>query len=251
MPALSLLCCGSSAALLNNVPGIGLRASSPRFPGENFGIEMTEFSNVDRKGAQALPTDPGAVELILPVRDIDAVLAAVEKFGAPVLSRSGGPVKIATAKGTARALLVRDPDGYLVRAIEVPASEATVPGLVQPGASMGVAVKDMAATVKFYHDVAGMDLAGPMKFVRDKAMADLIGAPPNSEYRQTSVAFPGANLARMEFYEWKGMPRTPFHLRVPDPGAGGWVARVSDLDAMVAIMKARRVPMLTQEPVLP
>src|SRR5581483_1207414 len=30
-------------ALLNNKPGIALRASSPKFPGETFAIEMTEF----------------------------------------------------------------------------------------------------------------------------------------------------------------------------------------------------------------
>jgi methylmalonyl-CoA/ethylmalonyl-CoA epimerase len=236
-------------ALLNNVPGIGLRASSPRFPDEMFGIEMTEFSNVDRKGAQALPTDPGAVELILPVRDIGEVYANVKKAGTPIVSRSGGPVTITTAKGTARALLVRDPDGYLVRAIEVPASEATVPGLVQPGVSMGVAVKDLDATAKFYHDVLGMDLTGNSTFTRDEAMADLVGAPANSQSRQMSTPFPGTQHARMEFYEWKGMTRTPFHLRVPDPGAGGWVARVSDLDAMFKKMKAQGVPMLTQEPV--
>jgi len=236
-------------ALLNNVPGIGLRASSPKFPNEAFGIEMTEFSNVDRKGGHALPTDPGAVELILPVRDIDAVYAAVKKSGAPILSPTGGPVKITTATGTARALLVRDPDGYLVRAIEVPASEATVPGIVQPGVSMGVAVRDLQATVKFYHDVLGLDVIGNMTFTRDKAMSDLVGAPGGSQYRQMSTAFPGTKSARMEFYEWKGMPRTPFHLRVPDPGAGGMVMRVTDLDQMVRKMKAGRVPMLTQEPV--
>ena len=59
-------------ALLNNKPGIGLRASSPKFPGDTFGIEMTDFSNVDKKGGQARGTDPGAIELILPVRDLDA-----------------------------------------------------------------------------------------------------------------------------------------------------------------------------------
>src|ERR1700726_2732968 len=121
--------------------------------------------------------------------------------------------------------------------------------MVQPGASLAVAVRDMDETAKFYHDVVGIDLGGDRKFQRDEAMADLVGAASKSEYRMQSFAFPATKAARMEFYEWKGMPRTPFHLRVPDPGAGGWVARVSDLDAMVAIMKARSVPMLTPEPV--
>ena len=233
-------------ALLNNKPGIGLRASSPKFPGETFAIEMTEFSNVDRKGGEARATDPGAIELILPVRDLDAVVAAAKAAGAPIVTRSGAPVVITTPTGKVRAIVFRDPDGYLVRAVEAP---ATLPGLVQPGVSMAVAVKDMPATASFYRDVVGVDLAGQDTFVRDDAMADLVGAPAKSEYRMKSFVFPGTKDARMEFYEWKGMPRTPFHLRVPDPGASGWVARVSNIDAMMTAVNARHTPKLTPEPV--
>lgn len=233
-------------ALLNNVPGIGLRASSPKFPNETFGIEMTEFSNVDRKGGQARSTDPGAIELILPVRDLDAVVAAAKKAGAPIVTRSGAPVTIATAAGKSRAIVIRDNDGFLVRAVEAP---GTVPGLVQPGVSMAVAVNDMDQTVNFYRAVVGIDLEGDSKWIRDDAMADLVGAPAKSEYRIKSFAFPGTRAARMEFYEWKGMPRTPFHLRVPDPGASGWVARVSNLDAMMKEVNARHTPKVTPAPV--
>jgi catechol 2,3-dioxygenase-like lactoylglutathione lyase family enzyme len=233
-------------ALLNNRPGIGLRASTPKFPGETFGIEMTDFSNVDKKGGQARATDPGGIELILPVRDLDAVVAAARKAGAPIVTRSGAPVVIATPGGKSRAIVIRDNDGFMVRVVEVP---ATVPGMVQPGASMAVAVRDMDATAKFYHDVVGIDLGGDRKFVRDEAMADLVGAPAKSEYRMQSFAFPGTKAARMEFYEWKGLPRTPFHLRVPDPGASGWVARVSNIDAMMQQVNARHTPKLTPAPV--
>ncbi len=233
-------------ALLNNRPGIGLRASTPKFPGETFGIEMTDFSNVDKKGGLPRATDPGAVELILPVRDLDAVLAAAKKAGAPIVTRSGAPVTITTAAGTSRAIVIRDNDGFMVRVVEVP---ATIPGMVQPGASLAVAVTDMDQTAKFYREVVGIDLGGDRKFVHDAAMADLVGAPPKSEYRMQSFAFPGTKAARMEFYEWKGMPRTKFHLRVPDPGASGWVARVSNLDAMMKEVNTRHTPKLTPEPV--
>jgi catechol 2,3-dioxygenase-like lactoylglutathione lyase family enzyme len=233
-------------ALLNNRPGIGLRASTPKFPGETFGIEMTDFSNVDKKGGQPRATDPGAIELILPVRDLDAVLAAARKAGAPIVTRSGAPVTITTSGATSRAIVIRDNDGFMVRIVEVP---ATVPGMIQPGASMAVAVRDMDETAKFYHAVVGIDLDGDRKFVRNEAMADLVGAPSKSEYRMQSFAFPGAKAARMEFYEWRGMPRTRFHLRVPDPGASGWVARVSNIDAMMKEVNARHTPKLTPEPV--
>jgi catechol 2,3-dioxygenase-like lactoylglutathione lyase family enzyme len=238
------------AALLNNAPGMSLRLSMARFS-DGFGFELTEFSNVDRKGGQGLATDPGAVQLILPVRSVDDVLTNAKKAGAEILSRSNGapgPVTIATAKGMARALIIRDNDGYLVRAVEVPASEATLPGLVQPGVSLALAVKDMDATMKFYREVVGMRLEGDTKFQRGAGFADLYGAPANSEFRQMFTTFPNTQ-SRQEFVEWKGVKRTPFQLRVPDPGAGGWVARVSDLDAMFKKMKEHKVATVTPEPV--
>ena len=183
---------------------------------------------------------------MIPVRDIDVVFAAVKKAGAPILSRSGAPVTIRTPKGMQRALVMRDPDGYLAWAIEAaPASEATSPGIVQPGISMIVAVKDLDETAKFYRGL-GFDLAGNMKFARDKALTDLLGLPSTSEYRELSAPIPGTSASRVLFYEWKGMPRTPFHLNVYDYGAGGFVLRVIGLDAMVANMKAQGLRVVSE-----
>jgi catechol 2,3-dioxygenase-like lactoylglutathione lyase family enzyme len=239
------------AALLNNAPGMSLRLSMARFS-DGFGFELTEFSNIDRKaGLQGLATDPGAVQLILPVRNIDEVVANAKKAGAEIVSKANGtagPVEITTAKGKARAVIVRDNDGYLVRAIEVPAADATLPGQVQSGVSLSLAVKDLDETAKFYREVVGMQLEGDAKFQRGKELAALYGAPANSEFRQMGSAFPNSK-ARQEFIEWKGVKRTPFQTRVPDPGAGGWVARVNDLGVMFKMMKARSTPMVTPEPV--
>ncbi|HEX5421590.1 MAG TPA: VOC family protein [Gammaproteobacteria bacterium] len=237
------------AALLNNVPGLTLRLSRPILPGEKYGLEFTEFGNVDRKGGQALPTDPGAVELILHVRDLDAVYAAVKKRGAPILSRNGRPVKVATSTGPARALLVRDPDGYLVRAVETPGAKTALSGEIQSGTSLALAVKDLDATLAFYGRVLGFKVRSKAPFRNDAAMAELFGAPAGSEYRYAKATFPGERDADIEFYEWKGVRRTPFHLRVPDPGAGGMVMGVTHLDAIVAMVKAQGLPTVTPEPI--
>jgi catechol 2,3-dioxygenase-like lactoylglutathione lyase family enzyme len=233
-----------AVAPLNNVPGIKLRASRPVFP-DKSAWEITEFTNVERKGGQAKPGDPGAIALMIPVRDIDVVFAAAKKAGAPILSRSGAPVTIRMPKGMQRALVMRDPDGYLAWAIEAPSSEATSPGIVQPGISMIVAVKDLDETAKFYRGL-GFDLAGSMKFARDKALTDLLGLPSTSEYRELSAPVPGTSASRVLFYEWKGMPRTPFHLNVYDYGAGGFVLRVIGLDAIVANMKAQGLRVVSE-----
>jgi catechol 2,3-dioxygenase-like lactoylglutathione lyase family enzyme len=183
------------------------------------------------------------------VRDLDPVYAAVKKHGAQILSRGGGPVKIETSMGPARALLIRDPDGYLVRTIEVPASNAALTGNIQAGTSLGVAVKDLDETVKFYKEVLGFEVKADESFASNPAMADLVGAPSGSEYRSASATFPGESNARIEFYDWKGMKRTPFSLRVPDPGAGGMVMGVKNLDAIVEKVKARGLAMVTPSPI--
>jgi catechol 2,3-dioxygenase-like lactoylglutathione lyase family enzyme len=227
-------------ALLNNVPGLTLRIQMTAFQPDKVRMEFTEFHNVDKKGAQALPTDPGAPELILRVRDMDAVMAALKKCSAPIVTKGGAPVKINTPDGPRRAIVVRDPDGYLVRVIEVSPAEATTPGQLQSGISLGVGVQDMDATIKFYHDDLGMNPTGDMKFAKDKMMSELVGAPGKAEYREASFVLPKSN-AKLIFWEWKGMPRTKFHERVPDPGAGGFVAQVSDLPAMMKMFRAQNI----------
>ena len=237
------------AALLNNVPGLTLRLSRPILPGEKYGLEFTEFGNVDRKGGEALPTDPGAVELILHVRDLDAVYAAIKKRGAPILSSNGRPAKVETSMGSVRALLVRDPDGYLVRAVETPAAKPALAGAIQNGTSLALAVKDLDATITFYSHVLGFQVRDTAPFKNDAAMAELFGAPSGSAYRYAKATFPGEHNAAIEFFEWKGVQRKPFHLRVPDPGAGGMVMGVTRLDAIVAMVKAQGLPTVTPEPI--
>src|ERR1700761_6758082 len=101
---------GPEHGALHGLTGLTLRATTPKFPNENIGIEFTQFGNVERNQVHALPTDPGAIALIIPVRDLDAVCAALKKHGPPIVTTGGQPVKIATATGTTRAILARDPD---------------------------------------------------------------------------------------------------------------------------------------------
>jgi catechol 2,3-dioxygenase-like lactoylglutathione lyase family enzyme len=225
-----------AVATLNNVPGIVLRMSRPIFP-DKAGFEITEFTNVTRKGGRAAPSDPGAITLMIPVRSLDVVLAALKTRAAPIVTASGGPQTITTAKGPRRAIVLRDPDGYLVWVMEVPAAEAVEPGLIQPGVTMVVTVPDLDKAEAFYRGL-GFEFSGSRTFTRDAAMAALFGLPASSERREVSAPIPGTVASRVAFVEWKGMPRTPFYLNVYDPGAGGFVLRVTKIDEMVAKMKA-------------
>ena len=216
---------------LVNAPGAQFQVAVFRIPGATFGWELTNFGPIERKGGQARPTDPGAAALILRVRDLDKVIAAIKKAGAPIVTRSGEPVKI----GNSRSVMFRDPDGFLVEAAEV--DENT-------GAIMSITVSNLTAMLKFYRDLLGFDLTGAMKFASDTARMDLIGAPASTQYRQMAGTIPGTN-ARIEFTEFKGVERTPFHLRVPDPGCPALILRVTDLDGLLKRLKAAGVKVVS------
>jgi catechol 2,3-dioxygenase-like lactoylglutathione lyase family enzyme len=224
---------------LTNSPGVTLRLTTLHFPNTVFGFELTQFSGVDRKPGQARHTDPGAALIALRVKDIEPVLAAVKKMNVPIITTSGAPITIDSANGKLRSLLIRDPDGYVVEVVEsAPPAGAAAPGNVY-GASMGLTVNDMESTVKFYHGLLGFDLRGKMEFSSDPSILDLIGAP-HAQFRELTGYVPGTK-ALMAFYEYKGIPRTPFHLRVPDPGAPAIALRVKDLDGLLKRMRAAGV----------
>ena len=231
---------GDGPAKLNNVEGLTLNMAMATIEPDKLRMEFTEFHNVERNGRQALPTDPGSFQLVLHVRDLDAVVAAAKKLNAPIVTTGGAPVSIDTANGPRRAIVLRDPDGYMVRAIEDTPEEATTPGQLQAGIALDVGVTNLEDTMRWYRENLGLNATGDTRFRSDKTMRELIGAPAGSRYREASLQLPMSN-AHLVFSEWSGMPRTKFHERVPDPGAGGFVSRVSDLDGMVKTFHAQHV----------
>ncbi len=231
---------GDGPAELNNVDGLTLNIAFPIIEPDKVRMEFTEFHNVERKGRQALPTDPGSFQLVLHVRDLDSVVEAAKKLSAPIVTTGAAPVTIDTAHGPRRAIVIRDPDGYMVRVIEDTPEEATTPGQLQEGVALDVGVTNLVDTMKWYREDLGLDATGDTQFKSDKAMRELVGAPAKSRYREASVHLPRSN-ARLIFTEWRGMPRTKFHERVPDPGAGGFVAIVSDLRGMVKMFRAQHI----------
>ena len=224
---------------LTNSPGVKLRLSTLHFPNTAFGFELTEFSEVDRKPGQPRHTDPGAALIALRVKDMEPVLAEIKKLNTPIITTSGAPVTIATPNGKIRSMLIRDPDGYVVEVVEsAPPAGVTAAGNVY-GASMGLTVADMESTKKFYHNLLGFDLKGNMEFASNPAILDLTGAP-HAKNREMTAVVPGTK-ALIAFYEYKGVERTPFHLRVPDPGAPAIALRVKDLDGLLKRMRAAGV----------
>lgn len=227
----------AAVPLLTNAPGVTLRLSMVSLPGVRF--ELTHFKGLERKPAQAKFTDPGAGSLILGVRDIDSVLAAAKKANAVIVTTGGVPVEIQTASGKSKSIVIRDPDGFFLQLVQR-APEPGTPDAIVNAVVVAYTMEDATKTLNFYSGMMGLELPRATAWAKDPTYAKLVGAPENVEFRKITGAIPSANGAPVpiEFTEFRGVPRNKFHLRVRDPGAPAMCINVTNLEGMVAQMKA-------------
>ena len=100
---------------LSETHGAKFRAATFELPDAGFGLEIHEFTGIEKKAQEARTYDPGAVMLVLTVRDIDAVRSLVRKAGGRIVTVGGEPVNLAGRNGGGRRFVfVRDPDGVLI-----------------------------------------------------------------------------------------------------------------------------------------
>jgi catechol 2,3-dioxygenase-like lactoylglutathione lyase family enzyme len=231
--------------ILTDSPGVTLRVSMLNLPGNGFNFELTEFSNVPRTPAQPNISDPGAPHMKVLVRDIEPVVAAVKRLNAPILTTSKAPVAVKTGLGDTKAIFFRDPDGYIVEAIQVaPPADAPASGNVV-GSIMGLTVSSLDTASKFWHDMLGFEMKTGGAFSSDKAMQDLMGIGKGGSFSTVMTMVPGSR-ARIEFIEFKGVPGKPFSLRVPDPGASGMAIRVANIQELLPKLKANGVRVISR-----
>lgn len=257
--------------ILTNSPSATLRVAMTNLPGA-FNFELTQFGDLERQtNKQPDIQDSGAPMMKMLVRDLDAVVANAKKANAPILTKGGAPVTAPTPIGPAKALIMRDPDGYFIEAIQatpaiITAADARpLPGAGQGrqgganttppppsaivGAIMGLNVRDMDETLKYWNGVLAMEMPPPTKFESDQAMLDLMGLPKGASYRISSGVISGSP-ARIEFIEIKGVPRKAFDLRVTDAMACGMALRIGHIRDVLAKIKASGGRVLSKDEAL-
>jgi catechol 2,3-dioxygenase-like lactoylglutathione lyase family enzyme len=223
--------------ILTNSPGATLRVAMTQLKGA-FNFELTEFGSIERQlNKQPDIADPGAPMMKIIVRDVDAVVAAAKKVNAPIVTKGGVPVVVPTSLGETKAIIMRDPDGYFVEAIQgKPAADAPEGQVI--GAIMGLTVGDMGETLKYWNGLLGLELQADKGFSNSAAMLDLMGLPKGASYRMAGGLISGS-MARIEMIEIKGVPRKPFDLRVTDANACGMAIRVGHIRQLLANIKAQ------------
>jgi catechol 2,3-dioxygenase-like lactoylglutathione lyase family enzyme len=222
--------------ILTDSPGADLRVAMTQIKGA-FNFELTQFGKVERQlNKQPDIADPGAPMLKIIVRDIDAIVTAAKKVNAPIITNGAAPVTVPTTIGSAKAIIMRDPDGFFVEAIQgTPAADSPEGPIL--GAILALTVGDTDETLKYWNGVLGLELQAEKGFVSDAAMLDLMGLPKGASYRTAGGLISGSKV-RLEMIEIKGVPRKPFDLRVTDANACGMALRVGHIRELLARHKA-------------
>jgi catechol 2,3-dioxygenase-like lactoylglutathione lyase family enzyme len=224
---------------LHGLPQSRLRFIGARMPGVRCGIELVEWTKVERTAVHRRYQDPGAVTLILIVRDIDRAFAALKQAGTPVVTTGGAPINMSTANRT-RAVIVKDPDGHFVEIAQLdPIPETTLPATSNIiGIRLRVTVSDTDRTVAYYRNILGVE-GQSRPFVSNRNVMTMAGLPAMGEYRLTSAQMPNSALI-LEFMEFRGLDsaRVPVPSRVQDPGSYRLQLSVKDIDAALGALRA-------------
>jgi len=214
------------------LPDARIRWAIARTPAAAGGVEMVEISGAGGLGIERRLEDPGAMCLVVTVRDLDGTLARLKERGAPIVTRSGGPVTIGA--GT-RIVVVKDPDGHFVelsQPAELPSTTAP-PSANVIGVRLRLAVADVETAVRLYRDELGLQARAPVgDFGDNPAVLDALGLE-DGQYRVGLQSVPSSGLI-YDFVDFKGVQRNDVRGRIQDFGSTRVQLRVRDIEAAIA-----------------
>jgi catechol 2,3-dioxygenase-like lactoylglutathione lyase family enzyme len=217
--------------------GARARAASFHMPGSEMTFMLIEFSRIERK---TLPPqrlyDPGVVRFSIQVRDIDAAFARVRPFGVPVLSTGGSPVFTQRPRNNTRAVMMRDPDGFIfefVQADPLPATDVPASSNLYNVRASPV-VEDVERSLVFYRDILGFK-ARPTNTVNDAVLA-LEGTP--TAVARTTLTEPPGSTNFWVLWEFSKIDRQTIRTRAQDPGSPALSIWVENLPALLKTMKS-------------
>lgn len=214
-------------------------------------FEAFEYRNIDRR--QVIPplVSPGVSTLKFLVRDMAKALAAVKGAGVAVVTPGGEARPVPTPaglSGSARAILVRDPDGYPVELVEVtPTPRTTAPDTSNIlGVHMSIVVDDAEVSLDFYKRFIGADLRAwePGAWRMDAGFSQIRDIPA-TPYRTASVQLPGSAIV-LELIEFRDVEQTPYRPVFQDIGPGHVAFVVNDIETVLERMTALGVKPLSQ-----
>jgi len=234
-----------AVAQFGHTEGGQSRVAVLKVPGLALGVELIEYKDIERVAQSPRFYDPGAANLALRVRNLDALFPKIAAYpGVKVLTAGGKPATITTPNGVLHAVFVQDPDGFVVEMLEatnVPADAP--PGDVLAGSSFEATVRNSEASVTFYNELLGFDLKLGAAFNDNQDMASTAGAP-GASFKQSTARIPGTSVP-FTLIEFTNIERKELSGRTQDPGTTVLQLIVRDVTALTAKLKAAGVPIVT------
>jgi catechol 2,3-dioxygenase-like lactoylglutathione lyase family enzyme len=227
----------------STVPNATARQATLTIPGSNLSLQLVQFSGIEGKAFEQRLYDPGVTRFSIQVRDIDAAFEKV-KDRVTVDTTSAGPVFTQRPRNNTRAVMMRDPDGFVFEFVQsgnpvqtdVPASSNIY------NARSSLAIESFDKAFAFYRDILGFTFANPPRDVNDAVLA--LEGTPRANARSTGGMPPGSNNMWV-LWEFRDIERTRRVPNVQDPGASAITLEVEGLPALLARMKAAGITVET------
>jgi catechol 2,3-dioxygenase-like lactoylglutathione lyase family enzyme len=221
------------------LPDARVRWQIGRAPSIQGGVEIVEVTAAGGRPVERRIEDPGAVMLMVVVRDVDATLARVKAVGAPVVTRGGVPLTIRPPP--LRIVVVQDPAGHFVELVEPAIMPARAPATANVvGVRVRHTVQDLESALALYRDALGLQGVGRLgissrvpPYSAYGTVQDALGLGPDMIYRYVELQVPGSRLV-IELIEFKDMRRHEEPARLQDAGSTRIQLRVADIDAAAA-----------------
>ena len=219
-------------------------AATLAIPGSNLQLQLIEFAGIPRQAFTQRLYDPGVTRFSIQVRDIDRAFDLVKDRGIIVDTTSAGPVFTQRPRNDTRAVMMRDPDGFVFEFVQ----PAQVPHAEGPGAGnifnarSSLALDNIERSLEFYQGLLGFEPRREPGFVNDAVL--VLEGTPRATARSVSTMPPGSNNMWV-FWEFGDIERTPHAPNVQDPGTSAIALEVENLSKLVARMTAAGVTIET------
>ena len=205
---------------------------------------------IQRRGGEPFTQrlyDPGVTRFSIQVRDIDFAFARVKDRGIVVDTTSAGPVFTQRPRNNTRAVMMRDPDGFVFEFVQPGAPpETDVPATSNVfNARSSLAVDNMERALTFYRDLLGFTVSSPPNFINDAVL--VLEGTLRAKARTAQTMPPGSNNMWV-IWEFSEIERTRRAPAPQDPGASAISLEVENLAALLARLARGGVTVETPGP---